>query len=71
MNSLVLYRPAAGRRVLCPNGAPLPAAGAPIVLTPYWRRLLAAGDIEAVSTKSTPKPRSQANSGSDEGSKSA
>lgn len=43
-----LYRPAPGRRALRPNGEPLPDRGEAITLTPYWRRLLAAGDIEPV-----------------------
>jgi hypothetical protein len=63
--ALKLYRPSQGRRALMPNGEPLPDGGAAIALTPYWRRLLAAGDIEPVPT-SKPKPRT-----SGKGSKSA
>lgn len=66
MTKLVSYRPAAGRRALRPNGEPLPDSGMPIDLTPYWRRLIADGDIEPVpATKSGPRPKPS------EGSKSA
>jgi hypothetical protein len=64
------YRPAEGRRVLKPGGAPLADAGEPIALTPYWRRLLAAGDIEPVPS-SKPTSRTRAKPASAEGSKSA
>lgn len=58
MTKAVSYRPAEGRRALHPGGAPLAAAGEPIELTPYWRRLLSDGDIEAVpATKSKPKAK--------------
>ncbi|MGE4302444.1 MAG: hypothetical protein AB7E24_00250 [Novosphingobium sp.] len=75
-----LYRPAEGRRALKPDGTPLSAQGEPIAMTPYWRRLRVARDIEAVpasSTKSTTSKSSTTKSGaraksrSDEGSTSA
>lgn len=61
-----LFRPAPGRRVLQPNGEPLPDSGAALALTPYWRRLLADQDIEPVPP--VRKPKSSINKS---GSKSA
>jgi len=66
-----LYRPASGRRVLHPNGQPLDASGEPIALTPYWRRLLAAGDIEPVpAPRNTQNTSKSAPPAADDGSKS-
>lgn len=69
-----LYRPADGRRALKPDGVPLAAGGEAIALDRYWRRLLAAGDIEAVPV-SRPQTKQNAKSGrksaSGEGSPSA
>lgn len=59
MTKLVSYRPVAGRRALRPNGEPLPDTGMPLTLTSYWRRLLTAGDIEPVPTKTKPRSTSE------------
>lgn len=69
MTRAKLYRPAEGRRVLKPGGGALLAAGEPLMLTPYWRRLLAAGDIEPVSFPK-PKSRTTPKAASTDGSKS-
>ncbi|WP_067734492.1 DUF2635 domain-containing protein [Novosphingobium naphthalenivorans] len=65
-----LYRPAEGRRALKPDGMPLAAAGEAIALDRYWRRLLAAGDIEAVPVSKT-QTKSRSKTASGEGSPSA
>lgn len=58
MSKSVSYRPVERRRALHPGGSPLAAEGEAIELTPYWRRLLADGDIEvAPVTKSKPKAK--------------
>lgn len=57
MTKFTSYRPVEGRRARRPNGEPLPDTGMPLVLTPYWRSLLNAGDIEPVPVVKS-KPRS-------------
>jgi hypothetical protein len=44
-------RPAEGRRVRHPDGSLFAAEGERVVLTPYYRRLRDAGDLEPVPTE--------------------
>ncbi len=50
----VVLKPKAGLRVLDPATmppAPLPPEGKPVELNTYWRRRLAAGEVETVTTQ--------------------
>lgn len=65
MTKPVSYRPVEGRRALWPSGAPLSDEGEAFDLTPYWRRLLADGDIEPVpAAKSRTRQTSKTSKGS-------
>lgn len=59
MSENKVLRPAAGARVRHPDGQVLAEKGDPVVMNPYWRRKLAAGDVvevvEQVKTEA-PKP---------------
>lgn len=46
--SVPILRPAEGRRVRHPNGNLFAAEGERVALTPYYRRLRDAGDLEIV-----------------------
>jgi hypothetical protein len=48
---IVHIRPVNGSRVLDPvQNLPLPEEGQPVELTTYWKRRLAAGEVEIVKT---------------------
>ncbi len=47
-------RPAAGLRVLCPDGQPLPAAGKLVTADSFWHRRLVKGEVELVTADQAP-----------------
>lgn len=47
------FKPAPGTRIRMPDGSLFPAAGQQVPATPYFARLIAAGDLMAV-TKTKP-----------------
>ena len=60
MTKPTAYRPAPGARVLKPDGTPVRAEGEALPATPYFARLVAAGDLVAVPTAPTAKLESKA-----------